>query len=135
MFAFHRIFITIYPNTRSTVYTDSKCSMPSRNFATCLIPFPELIQNDQLHNRLSVLRKKKFKTLCSLKKHVRERHEDTDEDSLNSCFKADDSKAVQVPRAGSVITDKPGYLTWLAGITERIKSTFHPRLPGKDFNI
>ena len=78
---------------------------------------------------------KKFETLYSLKKHVRERHEDTDEDSLKPCFKDDESKAVQVPHASSVITDKAGYLTWLAGITERINSTFHPRLPGKDFSI
>ena len=78
---------------------------------------------------------KKFKTLYSLKKRVRERHEDTEEDSLKLCFKDDESKAVQVPHASSVITDKAGYLTWLAGITERINSTFHPRLPGKDFSI
>ena len=79
--------------------------------------------------------KQKFKTLYSLKKHVRERHEGTDEDSLIPCFKDDDGKAVQFPHASSVITDKAGYLTWLAGITERINSTFHPRLPGNDFNI
>lgn len=73
--------------------------------------------------------------MYSLKKHVRERHEGTDEDSLIPCFKDDDGKAIQFPHASSVITDKAGYLTWLAGITERINSTFHPRLPGNDFNI
>ena len=96
MFAFHRIFITIYPNTRSTLYTDSKCSLTSRNFATCLIPFSQLIQNDQLHKRLSILRKKRLRyCICLKKKHV---HERQDKDSLKPCFKDHDSKAVQVKK-------------------------------------
>ena len=68
---------------------------------------------------------KKFKTWYSLKKHVRERHEGTDEDSLIPCFKEDDSKAVLVLHASSVISAKAGYLTWLAGITERINRHFN----------
>lgn len=128
MFAFHRIFITIYPNSRRTLYMDSKCSLPSRNLAMCLTSFSQLIQNDQLHNRLSFLRKKRLRHCIRLKKHVRESHEDTDEDSLKPCFKYDDSKTVQVPHASSVITHKAGNLTWLAGVTERINSTFHHRL-------
>ena len=79
--------------------------------------------------------KKRLRHCIRLKKHVRERHEATDEDSLKPCFKYDESKTVQVPHASSVITYKAGNLTWLAGIIERINSTFHPRLPGKDFNI
>lgn len=78
---------------------------------------------------------KKFKTLYSLKKHVRQRHEDIDEDSLIPRFKDQDGKELQPAHASSLRTDKAGYLTWLAGITERVNSTFHPRLPGKDFII
>ena len=76
---------------------------------------------------------KKFETLYSLKKHVRQRHEGIDEDSLIPCFKDQDGKELQPAHASSLRTDKAGYLTWLAGITERVNSTFHPRLPGKDF--
>ena len=79
--------------------------------------------------------KKKIKTLYSLKNHVCIRHDRPDEDLLIPCFKDDDGKAVQFPHASSEITNKAGYLTWLAGITERINSTFHPRLPGNNFNI
>ena len=71
--------------------------------------------------------------MYSLKKHVRQRHEGIDEDSLIPCFKDQDGKELQPAHNSSLRTDKAGYLTWLAGITERVNSTFHPRLPGKDF--
>ena len=73
--------------------------------------------------------------MYSPKKHVRQRHEGIDEDSLIPCFKDQDGKELQPAHDSSLTTNKAGYLTWLAGITEPVNRTFHPRLPGKDFII
>ena len=34
------------------------------------------------------------------------------------------------PREAMDVVTKAGYLTWLAGLIERLNRTFHPRLPG-----
>lgn len=79
---------------------------------------------------------KVFKTLYSLKKHVRQRHEGTDEDSLVPVFKDDKGEEFQFrPRKSLDACHKRSYQTWLAGLTERMNSTFHPRLPGEFFTF
>ena len=77
--------------------------------------------------------KKVFKTLYSLNKHMRERHEI--ENELSPAFKDQDGKMASVPKPRDRVPQQmlQGYKTWIAGLVERINSTFHPRLPGKHF--
>ena len=76
---------------------------------------------------------KVFKTLFSLRKHVRERHEGIDEASLIPAFKDSDGKVTLLPKPREALEgeSQAGYRMWLNGLIERINSTFHPRLPGK----
>lgn len=87
------------------------------------------------YSTLCPLCEKPFKTLYSLKKHVRERHHSIQEDSLIPCFKDEEGKVVAVPKPREAMNAvaKAGYLMWLAGLTERLNGTFHPRLPGRFF--
>ena len=77
--------------------------------------------------------KKVFKTLYSLNKHVRERHEI--ENELLSMFKDQEGKMVSVPKPRDQLPSQmlKDYKIWIGGLVERINSTFHPRLPGKYF--
>lgn len=77
--------------------------------------------------------KKVFKTLYSLSKHVRERHEI--ENELLPVFKDQEGKMASVPKPRDQLPPQmlQGYKIWIAGLVERINSTFHPRLPGKYF--
>ena len=74
---------------------------------------------------------RKFKTLYSLKKHTRERHE-TNEDLIVAVFKNDAGNQVPLPEPVEVNKeDHASYIMWVSGLTERINATFHPRFPGK----
>ena len=77
--------------------------------------------------------KKVFKTLYSLNKHVRERHEI--ENELLSMFKDQEGKMVSVPKPRDQLPSQmlKDYKIWIGGLVERINSTFHPRLPGEYF--
>lgn len=77
--------------------------------------------------------KKVFKTFYSLKKHVRERHEDISEDTVIPEFFDQEGvlASLPIPREDLDQESKEGYRMWLDGIIERMSSTFHPRLPGK----
>ena len=81
--------------------------------------------------------RKALKTYYSLKKHVFERHDSVDEEALIPAFQDQEGKAVQIPKARESLSAsaKTGYITWLAGIVERMNATFHPRLPGKFFSV
>ena len=76
---------------------------------------------------------RKFKTLYSLNKHRRDRHEGLDGDfTFVPVFKNDKGIKVSLPKPAEVSKDHHAtYIMWLAGLVERINSTFHPRLPGK----
>lgn len=79
--------------------------------------------------------KKVFKTLYSLSKHARERHELDESDELAPLFKDQGGKLPNVPKPRDQLTQEMlhGYKMWIAGLVERMNSTFHPRLPGKYF--
>ena len=79
--------------------------------------------------------KKVFKTLYSLSKHMRERHEI--ENELLPAFKDQEGKMASVPKPRDRLPQHmlQGYKIWIAGLVERINSTFHPRLPGKHKHI
>ena len=101
--------------------------------------YPDSMRFQSLHVKMSTfsvtcpLCDKVFKTY-SLKKHVRERHDGTDEDSLVPVFKDDKGEIFQfTPEKSLGACHQSGYQTWLAGLTERMNSTFHPRLPGEFF--
>ena len=76
--------------------------------------------------------RKVFKTFYSLKKHVRERHDGVDEESLIPAFQDQEGNVVQIPAAKESLNAnaKTSYITWIGGIVERMNATFHPRLPG-----
>lgn len=76
---------------------------------------------------------KRFKTLYSLAKHVRERHDDIDENFLEPRFFNEEGKESVLPKPPETLDRErvKGYQIWLNGMTERLNSTFHPRLPGK----
>ena len=76
---------------------------------------------------------KVFKTFYSLKRHVRERHEDISEDTLKPKFFDQEGlpASLPIPLEDLDQESKEGYRMWLDGIIERMSSTFHPRLPGK----
>ena len=57
-FSFHNSSMTIDTNTRRACLTQCRWFKMLITPHTCLIPFSQLIQNDQLHNRLSILSKK-----------------------------------------------------------------------------
>lgn len=69
---------------------------------------------------------KQFKSLYTLRKHLILKHPDTDWESITAQFK----KII-----GKDLSENAGhfhhYKLWLAGLVERINSTFHPRLPCK----
>ena len=64
---------------------------------------------------------------------MRERHEI--ENELSPAFKDQDGKMASVPKPRDRVPQQmlQGYKIWIAGLVERINSTFHPRLPGKHF--
>jgi hypothetical protein len=67
-----------------------------------------------------------------LKKHVIQRHK-LDKDLIDPTFADSTGKVADLP-IGKQLNgqDKNGYITWLAGLAERIISTLHPRLPGME---
>ena len=76
--------------------------------------------------------KKKFKTLYSLKKHATQHHEDVDEDAIIPVFKDSTGNEVELPQGRQSLNRErhAGYKMWLAGLIERLNSSFHPRFPG-----
>lgn len=75
---------------------------------------------------------RKFKTLYSLNNHKRDRHEAPIGDFVVvPVFKDDKGIQVSLPKPVELRKDDhAAYIMWLAGLVERINSTFHPRLPG-----
>lgn len=75
--------------------------------------------------------KKAFKSLYSLKKHRRDRHDD--DSPVIPVFKDASGNIVLVPQPRQQLDpiDQAGYKLWVAGLVERINATLHPRLPGK----
>ena len=76
--------------------------------------------------------KKCFKTLYSVKKHIGEKHQG-EEGTITPRFKDCKGFITPLPKPRSVLDpgSVEGYKMWLAGLIERLNSTFHPRLPGK----
>ena len=73
---------------------------------------------------------RKFKTLYSLNNHRRDRHEAAIGDFV-PVFKDDKGIQVSLPKPVELSKDHhAAYIMWLAGLVERINSTFHPCLPG-----
>ena len=74
---------------------------------------------------------RKFKTLYSLNNHRRDRHEAPIDDFVEvPVFKDDKGIQISLPKPAELSNDHAAYTMWLAGLVERINSTFHPRLPG-----
>ena len=76
--------------------------------------------------------KRSFKILYSLPKHVRERHQG-EEYFMNPAFKDGDGNVTTLPTPQGNLDPKyqEGYRLWIGSLVERMKSTFHPCLPGK----
>ena len=74
--------------------------------------------------------KKSFKSLYSLTKHRRDRHEDNSPVIL--MFKDNSGNTVLLPQPRQELNpiDQAGYKLWVPGLVERINATLHPRLPG-----
>ena len=79
--------------------------------------------------------KKTFKSLYTLEKHRRDRHQN--DSSVTPIFKDASGSIVLVPEQRGQLdqNDQAGYKLWVAGLVERINATLHPRLPGKLKNI
>ena len=74
---------------------------------------------------------RKFKTLYSLNNHRRDRHEAVIGDFVLTVFKDHKGTEVSLPKPVELSKDDhAAYIMWLAGLVERMNSTFHPRLPG-----
>ena len=74
---------------------------------------------------------RKFKTLYLLNNHRKDRHEAPIGDHVIPVFKDDNGIQVSLPKPVEVSKDDhAAYIMWLAGLVERMNSTFHPRLPG-----
>lgn len=74
----------------------------------------------------------KFQILYSLTKHVRECQQG-EEYSMNPAFKDGNGNVTTLPRPRGNLDPKyqEGYRLGIGGLVERMKCTFHPRLPGK----
>jgi len=65
-----------------------------------------------------------------LKKHAFQRHQILEE-NLVPVFKDSEGERVVIPDKKELLgAQHVAYIAWLAGLTERIISVFHPRLPG-----
>lgn len=73
--------------------------------------------------------KREFKTYYSLKKHISQRHPGLED--ITPVFEDAEGNAVPVPEKKELYgAEHKGYIIWLAGLTERVISILHPRLPG-----
>lgn len=78
---------------------------------------------------------RRFKSFYSLKKHVREKHQWVNETALVPVFKDSEGVITSLPKPRKLDEGSgtlEGYKLWVNGLIERINSTFHPRLPGKE---
>lgn len=76
---------------------------------------------------------KNFKSFWTLSKHQLIKHGKDTRSQLK--FKNKEGKAFIPPKPKVLdMHELESYKHWLAGITERVNSQFHPRLPGKCTN-
>ena len=72
--------------------------------------------------------KKAFKTLCSFKKNVRERHEEISEGTPTVVFHDEEIKATDLSAPEETLEKRTieGYRMWLGGRIEGLIGPFHP---------
>jgi len=77
---------------------------------------------------------KRFKTLCAIEKHVDKKHpgENILVQNIRSWDRGHREAAVPTIKSLDKRSSdyKQGYLPWLAGLTEQINASLHPRLQG-----
>ena len=80
--------------------------------------------------------KKAFKSLYSLNKHLRERHQGVNA-LENPVFKGAEGNTTLLPKPRENLNEarEEGYRMWLDGLIERMNATLHPRLPGNLFSL
>lgn len=76
----------------------------------------------------------KFKTNRSFKRHIASKHPVEVDSSDAVRFLDNENRVVSAPNVKSMnrrSKEFQGYLNWLAGLTEQINASLHPRLGGK----
>ena len=75
----------------------------------------------------------KFKTNRAVKRHMENKHFEEADSSNAVRFFDNDNRVVSEPTVKSMnrrSKEFKGYLEWLAGLTEQINASLHPRLKG-----